>query len=84
MHALLDNSANIIFIDKAWAEEKKFPLCPLHHAIPIFNINSTKNSASNITHCMNIIISYQGHCKKMTAEVTNLGKNQMILGFTWL
>ena len=27
MCALLDSSANIIFIDKAWIEEKKLPLC---------------------------------------------------------
>ena len=84
MCALLDISTNVIFINKAWAEEKKLPLQPLHHAIPVFNIDSTKNSISNIIHCVDITISYQGHCKKVTAEVMDLSKNQMILGFTWL
>ena len=84
MHALLDSSANVIFIDKAWAKKKKLSLQLLHHTIPIFNIDGTKNSISNITHCVDITISYQGHCKKVTAEVMDLSKNQMILGFMWL
>ena len=84
MHTLLNSGTNVIFIDKAWAEEKKLPLQPLHHAIPIFNINGTKNSTSNATHCTDITISYQGHHEKVTAKIMDLGKNQMILGFTWL
>ena len=75
---------NIIFIDKAWAKEKKLLLWPLCHAIPIVNIDGIKNSTSNITHCVDITISYQGHHEKMIAKVTDLSKNQMILGFTWL
>ena len=74
----------MIFIDKAWAEEKKLPLQLLQHTIPVFNVNGTKNYASNITHYADITISYQGHCEKVTAEVTDFGKNQMILGFMWL
>ena len=81
---LLDSDANVIFINRAWAKEKKLPLWSLHYTIPVFNIDSTKNSASNITHCVGITISYQGHCEKVTAEVMDLSKNQMILGFTWL
>ena len=81
---LLDSGTNIIFINKAWAEEKKPPLWPLCHTIPVFNVDGIKNSAGNITHCMDITISYQGHQKKVMAKVTDLSKNQMILGFTWL
>ena len=82
MHALLDSSTNVIFIDKVWAKEKKLSLWSLCHTISIFNIDGIKNSIGNITHCTDITISYQGHCKKVTAEVTDLDKNQMILGFT--
>ena len=74
----------MIFINRAWAEEKKLPLWPLHHAIPVFNVDGTKNSASNIAHCVNITISYQGHHEKVTAKVMDLSKNQVILGFMWL
>ena len=50
----------------------------------MFNVDGTKNSAGNITHLADIIIDYQGHHEKVTAEVMDLGKNQMILGYTWL
>ena len=83
-HTLLDSGINIIFINKVWAKEKKLPLQPLWYAIPVFNVNGIKNSTSNITHCADITISYQGHYEKVTAKVMDLGKNQMILGFTWL
>ena len=84
MHALLDSDTNIIFIDKAWAEEKKLSLWPLHHAIPVFKVDGTKNFPGNITHYADITISYQGHQKKVTAKVMDLGRDQMILGFMWL
>ena len=81
---LLDSSTNVIFIDKAWAEEKKLPLWPLCYTIPIFNIDGTKNSDDNITHYADITIFYQGHHEKVTVKMTDIGKNQIILGFIWL
>ena len=50
----------------------------------MFNVDSTKNSARNITYLADIIIDYQGHHEKVTAKVMDLGKNQVILGYTWL
>ena len=50
----------------------------------MFNVDGTKNSAGNIMHSADIIIDYQGHHEKVTAEVTDLGKNQIILRYMWL
>ena len=82
--ALLDSGANVIFIDQRWARDKNIPLTLLWNPIPVFNVDNTKNSARNITHLANIIIDYQGHHEKVTAEVMDLGKNQVILGYMWL
>ena len=82
--ALLDSGANIIFIDQKWARDKNIPLTLLWNLIPMFNVDGTKNSAGNITHSADIIIDYQDHCEKVTAEVMDFGKNQVILGYTWL
>jgi hypothetical protein len=30
------------------------------------------------------VIQFHEHCKRVTAEVNNLGKNQMILDYMWL
>jgi len=35
-------------------------------------------------HAVDLMIEYQGHHEKVIAEVTDLGKNALILRFTWL
>ena len=50
----------------------------------MYNIDGTHNAAGSITHCAEIIIQFQDHWEKVTVEVTNLEKNQMILGYMWL
>jgi hypothetical protein len=84
MKALLDSGANAIYIDKAYAQKMKLPLTLLADPIPVYNVDGTRNAAGSITHCAEIIIQFQEHRERVTAEVTDLGKNQMILGYTWL
>ena len=50
----------------------------------MYNVDGTRNSASSITHAAELIVEFQGHREKITAEVTDLGKNSFILGFSWL
>ena len=61
----------------------KLPLTLLSNSVLVYNIDRTQNAARSITQCTKIVIQFQEHCKKVTAEVTNLGKNQMILSYTW-
>ena len=82
--ALLNSGANTIYIDKAYAQKMKLPLTPLSNPVPVYNIDGTRNATRSITHCAEIIIKVQEHREKVTAEVTDLGKNQMILSYTWL
>ena len=77
---LLDLGANAIFIDKTWAEKHKILLTPLQNSIPVYNVDRTQNSAGSITHAVELIVEFQGHREKITAEVTDLGKNSFILG----
>jgi hypothetical protein len=77
-------SKKYIYIDKAYAQKMKLPLTLLADPIPVYNVDGTQNAAGSITHCAEIIIQFQEHREKVTAEVTDLGKNQMILGYTWL
>jgi hypothetical protein len=84
MKALLDSGANAIYIDKAYAQKMKLPLTLLANPIPVYNIDGTRNATGSITHCAEIIIQFQEHREKVTTEVTDLGKNQMILGYMWL
>jgi hypothetical protein len=52
--------------------------------IPVYNVDRIRNSASDISHYAEIVIKHQGHREKVIAEITDLGKNQMISGYTWL
>ena len=73
-----------IYIDKVYAQKMKLPLTPLSNPVPVYNIDGTRNATGSITHCTEIIIQFQEHHEKVIAEVTDLGKNQMILSYTWL
>jgi predicted aspartyl protease len=84
MKALLDSGANAIYIDTAYAQTLKLPLTLPADPIPVYNVNGIWNAAGSITHCAKIIIQFQEHHERVTTEVTNLGKNQMILGYMWL
>ena len=50
----------------------------------MYNVDGTRNSAGSITHSVELVVEFQGHREKVTAEVTDLGKNPFILGFSWL
>ena len=82
--ALLDSGANATFIDVSVAERLGLLLTPLNAPIRVFNVDGSRNSAGDVTHMTTILMEYLGHRKELTAEVTNLGKNSLILGYTWL
>ena len=82
--ALLDSGANATFIDKAVADRLGLTLEALTNPIRVFNVGSSRNSAGDVTHAVNITVDFLGHREELRAEVTNLGKNLLILGYTWL
>ena len=82
--ALLDSGANATFIDISVAGRLGLLLIPLDTPICVFNVDGSRNSAGDVTHTTTISIEYLGHREELTAEVTNLGKNSLILGYTWL
>ena len=82
--ALLDSGANATFIDKAVAERMGLTLEALANPICVFNVDRSCNSAGDVTHAVNLTVDFMGHREELHAEVTNLGKNSLILGYTWL
>ena len=82
--ALLDSGANATFIDKAVTERMGLTLEALANPIRVFNVDGSRNSAGDVTHTVNITIDFLGHREELRAEVTNLGKNSLILGYMWL
>ena len=81
---LLDSGANATFIDKAVADRLGLTLEALANPIRIFNVDGSRNSAGDVTHAVNITVDFLGHREELRAEVTNLRKDSLILGYTWL
>ena len=81
---LLDSGANATFIDKVVAEWMGLMLETLTNPIRIFNVDRSRNSAGDITHAVNITVNFLGHREELCTKVTNLRKNSLILGYTWL
>ena len=81
---LLDSRANATFIDKAVAERLELMLEALANPVCVFNVDSFHNSAGDVTHAINITVDFLRHQEELHTEVTNLRKNSLILGYTWL
>ena len=82
--ALLDSRANATFIDKAVTERMGLMLEVLANPIRVFNVDGSCNSAGDVMHAINITVDFLGHREELCAEVTNLGKNSLILSYMWL
>ena len=56
----------------------------LANPIRVFNVDGSCNSAGDVTHAINLTVDFLSHREELRTEVTNLGKNSLILGNTWL
>ena len=81
---LLDSGVNATFIDTSVTEWLGLPLEALATPIHVFNVNGSCNLVDDVMHTTTITMEYLGHREELCAEVTNLGKNLLILGYTWL
>ena len=71
-------------MDWDYVEHNRLSTWKLQHAIPVFNVGGTRNKAGSITDIVDTILWYNGHMECTSFAVTNLGKQDIILGFTWL
>jgi len=82
--ALLDSGATGLFIDHAWLCQKKITTRKLEHPIEVYNIDRSVNRGGSITEEVTLILSYQGHKERTVFKVCDLGKSNLIIGYTWL
>jgi len=47
-------------------------------------VDGTENRGGQITHCVHLYIQHEGKQKQAKFFITNLGKDQLILGYPWL
>src|SRR3981189_2689670 len=82
--ALVDCGATGLFVDTEYVRLNNIPTRRLTTPIPVYNIDGTANEAGAITEIADVILRYKGHAERTQLAVPSLGKQSMILGFTWL
>jgi predicted aspartyl protease len=84
VNTLVDCGATGLFVDTEYVRSNNLSTRRLTTPIPVYNIDGTANEAGTITEIADIILRYKGHAERTQFAVTLLGKQNMILGFTWL
>jgi len=82
--AMVDTGATGDFIDQDFITQAKLPTRNLFQPILGYNVDRTLNEAGSIHKVVDVIMTYNRHSKHILLAVTHLGKQSMILRFTWL
>jgi len=82
--ALLDSGATSNFIDKDFVRTKGISTRSVSRPIPVFNVDGSPNEAGQISEVVDVVLHYKTHSERTLLAVSNLGKQNMILGYTWL
>ena len=82
--ALVDLGATNNFIHPNFAARMGLTPAKLEHPHKIWNVDNTKNEAGMITHYLDLDIKTKGIHKEMRFLITNIGKEDILLGYPWL
>jgi hypothetical protein len=82
--ALIDSGATGSFIDRSYLETLKWNSRLMKHPVRVINVDGTNNEAGQITHAIDLLVTIDQHCERMTFGISNLGKTKIILGHDWL
>jgi hypothetical protein len=83
-NALLDCGATGLFINTEYVKWKWLTVRNLARPILVYNVNGTLNEAGAISGIVDVVLQYKGHTERAQFVVTGLGKQDLILGYTWL
>jgi predicted aspartyl protease len=84
VRALVDLGATGLFIDREYVKSNQIPTRRLSHVVPVYNVDGSPNQDSAISEVADLLLWYNGHSERALFCVTGLGKQNLILGHTWL
>jgi hypothetical protein len=82
--ALVDSGATDNFMHPTFAKQMGLGLQPLPTPKKIFNIDNTINKSGMITHFLDLNVCANGINKEMCFLVTDIGHEEILLGYPWL
>ncbi len=81
---LVDSGATDNFIHPKFVKRLHVGMQKLQRPMKIWNIDGTTNRAGQLTHFVDLLVKTKGQEKKMRFLVTDLGVEDVILGYPWL
>jgi len=81
---LVDSGATDNFIHPKFVKRLQVGMQALGCPMKIWNIDGTTNRAGQLTHFVDLLVKTKGQEKKMRFLVTDLGIEDVILGYPWL
>jgi predicted aspartyl protease len=84
VRALVDSGATGLFIDREYVKSNQIPTTKLSQAVPVYNVDGSDNQDGVISEVAELLLWYNGHSERALFCVTGLGKQNLILGHTWL
>ena len=82
--ALVDSGATDNFIHPAFTKRMGVTMTPLEKPKRIYNIDNTTNKSGSITHSLELKVVTKGTEKIMRFLVTDIGNEDILLGYPWL
>jgi hypothetical protein len=82
--SLVNCGATGLFMDTEWAHANNVTTHTLTRLIPVYNVDGMPNEGGAICKIADVILWYNRHAEHIQFVITQLGKQSMILGFTWL
>ena len=81
---MVDTGTTGDFVDQDFVNQAKLPTRKLSQPIPVYNVDGILNEAGSIHEVVDMIMTYNSHSECILLAITQLGKQSMILGMTWL
>ena len=81
---LVDSGTTDNFIHPKFVKRLHVGMQELECPMKIWNINGTTNQAGRLMHFVDLLVQTKGQEKKMRFLVTDLGVEDVILGYPWL
>ena len=84
IQSLVDSGATGLFIDRDYVKANRLTTRSLSAPIPVYNVDGTLNEAGSVTEVADLILRYKNHSERALFAVTTLGRQNLILGHSWL
>ena len=82
--ALIDSGCTTSCIDAGFVQANQIPVQPLEIPVKVINADGTENKSGGIRDMVTLTLKIHEHKERITLFITDLGKDEIFLGFDWL